>query len=250
MGRFMKLRARLANSFIALGNALSPAAKEAVVLDVPQHPEHSQDAAIKNLLESCARAFVPGDQHVRANVMTFSADRTRRQVNRLTAFNMDTDADCDLEIDATAAASGKAVTERRATIADLVLLQITTEPAWGLRASELARVRPTLKSILSVPVFNPKDVDGPLLGTLQVDSDLTMEEAGFIRPESAELLQQFADVLSLLVIGVDVRMTDAKTQKLSLTPKSRVQNATQVEPGLYVANATTSIFQLSKGRYS
>lgn len=217
---------------------------------VPQHQERAQKAAIKNLIESCAHAFVPGDQHVRANVMTFSADRTRRQVDSSTAFNMDSDPDRDLEMDATAAASGKAVTERRAAVADLVLLQLTTEPTWGLRAAELARVRPTLKSILSVPVFNPKDVDGPLLGTLQVDSDLTMEEAGFIRPESSELLQQFSDVLSLLMIGIDVRMTDAKTQKLSPTPRSRVENATQVEPGLYVANTTTSIFQLSRSRYS
>jgi hypothetical protein len=105
-------------------------------------------------------------------------------------------------------------------------------------------------SILTVPIFNPEDIGGPLLGSLQVDSDLTVEDAGFTKPESAELLQQFADVLSLLLIGVQVRVGDVKMESIKAMPKSRVQNASQVEPGLYVANQSTSIFQLSKTRYS
>jgi hypothetical protein len=212
--------------------------------------ESKQEITIRELLESCARSFVPRDKHVRANMMTFTADGTRRQVHTATAYNMENDPDRDLEVGATAAASGRAVTERKAAVADLVLLQITAVPAWGMQSSEQARVRPTLKSILTVPIFNPEDIDGPLLGSLQVDSDLTVEEAGFNRPESAELLQQFADVLSLLLIGVQVRVTDVKTEPVRAMPKSRVQNASQVEPGLYVANRSTSIFQLSKTRYS
>jgi hypothetical protein len=119
-----------------------------------------------------------------------------------------------------------------------------------MKTAEQMRVRPTLMSILTVPIFNPEDIDGPLLGSLQVDSDLTVEEAGFTKPESAELLQQFADLLSLLLIGVHVRVADVKTETAKAAPKSRVQNASQVEPGLYVANRSTSIFQLSKDRYS
>jgi hypothetical protein len=247
----MKLRTRTGNFLIALGERLSPATSAAPVETAkPPRALNVREAGITKLLESCARAFVPSGRHVRSNVMTFNANGTRRKVNSATAFNMEHDPDRDLEIDATAAASGRAVAERQAAVADLALLQLTAEPAWGLRVEEQARVRPTLKSILSVPVFNPEAVDGPLLGTLQVDSDLTMEDAGFIRPESAELLQQFADVLSLLMIGVDVELTGAKPNRPTPTPKSRVQNATQVEPGLYVANSTTSIFQLSKARYS
>ena len=246
----MKLRSRIGNLLIDLGKRLAPppaAVEPARSAATP--PARGQDAAIKKLIETCARAFVPPGRHVRSNVMTFNAAGTRRYVNSATAFNMETDPDRDLEIDANAAASGRAVTERRAAVADLVLLQITAQPPWGLRVDEQARVRATLKSILSVPIFNPDDVDGPLLGTLQVDSDLTMEEAGFIRPESAELLQQFADVLSLLMIGVNVQLTAATAELPAPAPKTRVQNATQVESGVYVANSTTSIFQLSKGKY-
>jgi hypothetical protein len=211
--------------------------------------EARQEAAIRQLLATCARSFIR-ERHVRANMMTFSPDGTRRQVHAATAFNMASDPDRDLEIGATTAASGKAVSERRAAVADLGLLQITAAAPWGLSASEQARVRPSLKSILSVPIFNPEDVDGPLLGSLQVDSDLTVEEAGFNKPEAAELLQQFADVLSLLLSGIPVSVVEAMAEPARPAPKSRVQNATQVEPGIYVANSSTSIFQVTKVRYS
>lgn len=256
---FMKLRRQLATFLISLGHGLAGEVSHAAPIESAAEGhapmgravwlESTQEAAVRLLLESCARSFVR-DKHVRANMMTFSADGARRQVHTSTAFNMEHDPDQDLEIGATAAASGKAVAERRAAVADLVLLQITAAPAWGLRAAEQARVRPTLKSILSVPIFNPEDVDGPLLGSLQVDSDLTVEEAGFNKPESAEMLQQFADVLSLILIGVHVRAGDSKAEPVRLVPKSRVQNATQIEPGLYVASSSTSIFQVSKSRHS
>ena len=212
--------------------------------------ERRQEVAIRELLESCAQSFVMRGRHVRANMMLFSPDLTRRQVHTATAYNMSGDPDRDLEIGATAAASGKVVTERRPAVADLVLLQITAVPAWGLQAAEQARVRPTLKSILSAPIFNPEDVNGALLGTLQVDSDLTVEEAGFNKAESSELLQQFADVLSLLLIGVHVQVAGVKAETAKTWLTSRVQNASQVEPGLYVANRSTSIFRLSRNRYS
>jgi hypothetical protein len=161
---------------------------------------------------------------------------------------MDDDPDADLEIDATAGASGKAVAFRRATVADLTLLQISAVPPWGLHADEHARVRPRLKSILSVPIFDPANANGPLLGTLQVDSDLSVEQAVFNRPEAAELMQQFADVLSLLMTGVDVRLGYADDVEIDLMTHSRVENATQVEPGMYVANVSTSIFLMSRNR--
>jgi hypothetical protein len=256
----MKLRRQLA-TFLALlseavgGSATPPSAPAdptvpPAAVDRSLSLESQQEIAIRELLEGCARSFLPREKHVRANIMTFSPDGKRRRVHTATAYNMENDPDRTLEIGAKAAASGKAVTERRAAVADLGLLRITASPPWGLQADEQALVRPTLMSILTVPIFNPEDVDGPLLGSLQVDSDLTVEEAGFTKPESAELLQQFADVLSLLLVGVQVRVQDVKTETIKATPKSRVQNASQVEPGLYVANRSTSIFQLSKTPYS
>jgi hypothetical protein len=224
----------------AANSAVTPATT------LPADPALRQQAAIKQLLETCARAFVPGGRHVRANVMTFSADGLRRKVDRATAFNMAGDSDEELEISATAGASGKAVLHRRAAVADLTLLQISGVPPWGLSADEQAHVRPKLKSILSVPIFHPVNANGGLLGTLQVDSDLTVEEAGFTKPEAAELMQQFADVLSLMMIGVLVQLGEVTPTAAPPMSHSRVQNARQVEAGIYVANASTSIFLISR----
>ena len=85
--------------------------------------ESSQEIAIRELLETCAHSFVPRDRHVRANMMTFSPDRSRRQVHAATAYNMETIPIAISKSALTAAASGKAVTERRAAVADLGLLR-------------------------------------------------------------------------------------------------------------------------------
>src|SRR5262245_14791740 len=261
----MSVRRRLAALLVSAASSIAPAGIEGDVdsphpgntdpaqprtagrteTDDAQPARHgpTRDDAIRQLLEPYARSFAPDGRNVRANVMTFTGDRLRRRVNATTAFNMADDPDKDLEVDATAGASGKAVTFRRAAVADLTLLRITDVPPWGLKAAEQARVRPRLKSILSVPIFDPADANGPLLGTLQVDSDLSVEEAGFNRPEAAELAQQFADVVSLLMAGIDVRLGEALDAAAApLMSHSRVQDATQVEPGMYVANASTSIF--------
>jgi hypothetical protein len=262
----MTMRRRLAALLVSLAGSLAPDSAEpatrrpAPVAPAPtpapppppvrQTPasDDARNAAIRQLLESCAYAFVPGGRHVRGNIMTFTSDRLRRIVNRDTAFNMEGDADADLEIGANAGASGKSVIFRRAAVADLTLLQITAVPAWGLTATEQARVRPRLRSILSVPIFNPENANGPLLGTLQIDSDLTVEEAGFNRPEAAELMQQFADVVSLMMVGVPVRLGDVEVPTTTPMSHSRVQNATQVEAGIYVANASTSIFTIARAQ--
>ena len=267
----MAIRRQLADLLIRLAAALTPGAApperdqtapappamaesgpEPPVPAPPQTPDRrtvsdtARDDAIRHLLEACAQAFVPGGRHVRANIMTFTADRLRRVVNRDTAFNMEGDSDAGLEIAASAGASGKAAIFRRAAVADLTLLQVTAVPTWGLTATEQARVRPHLRSILSVPIFNPENGNGPLLGTLQVDSDLTVEEAGFNQPEAAELMQQFADVLSLIMAGIPVRLGEVAVPARSPMSHSRVHNATQIEAGIYLANASTSIFTIAR----
>lgn len=253
------LRRRLAALLVNLAGSISPSPTAAEPDGDPPRPadpgphaspdrgpDIAQETAIRQLLETCARAFVPDGRHVRANLMTFTADRLRRTVNKATAFNMAGDSDADLEMGATAGASGKAVLHRRAAVADLTLLQITSVPPWGLSAEEQANVRSRLKSILSVPIFHPVNANGPLLGTLQVDSDLSVEQAGFNKPEAAELMQQFADVLSLMMIGILVQVGEAVVSSASPMSHSRVQNATQVEPGMYIANSSTSIFLMQR----
>ena len=52
---------------------------------------------------------------------------------------------------------------------------------------------------MSVPIFDPDDTDGPLLGTLQVDSDSTFQDMEFDRPERRAVAERFADVVALLL---------------------------------------------------
>jgi hypothetical protein len=153
--------------------------------------------SIKKVLEACASAYGFPERHVRANLMLLS--KNRRRVDPDTAFNMGGDADCDLEIDATAGVSGEAFVQRATTYGNLALALQPGGPTWGLRDSERAKVRQQLKSILSVPVFNPDDPEGTLLGTLQIDSDLTFEEMEFDRPDRRAVAERFGDVVALLI---------------------------------------------------
>jgi hypothetical protein len=154
-------------------------------------------ACIKNALMACASAYGAPGRHVRVNVMLVK--RGRRKVDCTTAFNMRDDPDCDLEIDATAGVSGEAFSQRVTTFGDLGLALQPGGPTWGLRPGERAKVRTSLKSILSVPIFDPDNPDGELLGTLQIDSDLTFTEMQFDRPEQRDVAERFADVIALLL---------------------------------------------------
>ena len=49
-----------------------------------------------------------------------------------------------------------------------------------------------------------------------------------------------------MMIGIPVQLGDAATLAATVMSHSRVQNATQVEAGIYVANSSTSIFLISR----
>lgn len=159
---------------------------------------------IKRVLRACASSFGHPDTHIRCNIMRYSKDRTRRRVEPETAFNMDADPDRDLEMDATAGASGEVEIQRVPAYGDLTQANRPGAPGWGLRPPETAKVRRTLKSILSVPVFDPDDPGGPLLATLQVDSDEPINVVRFDDLDAkGALAQSFADVVSLLIEEVE-----------------------------------------------
>ena len=163
-----------------------------------QQGRQAARSCIRKALAACGSAYGYPDQHVRTNIMLVSKGGKRR-VDKDTAFYMSADPDQDLEIDATAGVSGEAFSQRVTFYGDLAMALQPGGPTWGLRDAERAKVRKGLKSILSVPVFDPDDADGPLLGTLQVDSDLTFEQLGFDRPERRDMAERFADVVALLL---------------------------------------------------
>ena len=163
-----------------------------------QQSRRAARTCIKKALAACGASYGSSDRHVRVNIMLLTS-AGRRRVDADTAFNMDSDPDRDLELDATAGVSGEAFVHRVPTYGDLALALQPGGPTWGLRDGERARVRKSLKSILSVPLFNPDDPEGPLLGTLQVDSDLAIAEIEFDRVERRAVAERFADVVALLL---------------------------------------------------
>jgi hypothetical protein len=155
--------------------------------------------AIRKVLMACATSYAHPGGNVRVNIMVLSRNRQRRHVDSETAFNMHGDPDSDLEIDATAGVSGEAFVHRKPAYGDLLIGLNPGGPSWGLRESEKAKVRSDLKSILSVPLFDPDDPDGQLLGTLQIDSNVSLQEMGFDQPDHRQIAERFADVVALLL---------------------------------------------------
>jgi hypothetical protein len=163
-----------------------------------QQGRRAAKKCVKNALEACAVAYGHPGRHVRSNIMLLLGNG-RRRVDAETAFNMRSDADSDLEIDATAGVSGEAFFHRATIYGDLQLALQEAGPSWGLRDAESAKIRPTLKSILSVPLFDPDHPERQLLGTLQVDSDLRFDQMEFDKPERRAVAERFGDVIALLL---------------------------------------------------
>jgi hypothetical protein len=154
---------------------------------------------IRKLLALLADAFRALDPNVRTNIMIVNSDGTRRKVQSETAHNMSNDPDDGLEIDFGAGVSGQAARHRTATFGDLRYSPRPGHPDWGLTAAEQGRIRKSLQSIASVPILDPENPRGQILGTLQVDSDETMDRV-FAEPEKVGYLAStVADVLALLI---------------------------------------------------
>jgi hypothetical protein len=153
----------------------------------------------RKLLATLATWFKHIDPKVRTNIMAVSPDGRRRTVQSDTAHNMADDPDDGLEIDFSAGVSGRAARLRKPSFGDLRYSPSPGHPDWGLTLAEQGRIRPSLKSILSVPIFNPDNPEGTLIGTLQVDSDEPMDKI-FENAEKVEyVVTAFADALALLL---------------------------------------------------
>lgn len=156
-----------------------------------------QIRSVRKMVEMAAENA--GDRkkhHLRANVMLPTEDRRHRKVDALTAFNMGDDGDCDLEVPLVSGVSGAAWQKRAGKIGDLTQVTLANGPDWGLSPAQQKKVRQGLKSILSVPIPDPTSVDGEPLGTLQVDSDSTVDELGW-NGETVDRVQRIADVIAL-----------------------------------------------------
>jgi hypothetical protein len=93
-------------------------------------------------------------------------------------MNMEDDADDRLELELNASASGECWEKHKIVILDVGTFLRQKQPIPGVNKYQQALVRPTLSTIISIPIFDPRhflserDANGnPLIGILNFDSD-------------------------------------------------------------------------------
>jgi NTE family protein len=112
---------------------------------------------------------------LRAN-LTFLT--TRNTLRIVAGVNMQNDADDRLELELNASASGECWDKHKIVILDIGAFLKQKQPIPGVTKYQQALVRPTLSTIISIPIFDPRhflaDRDAksnPLIGILNFDSD-------------------------------------------------------------------------------
>jgi hypothetical protein len=160
--------------------------------------ESKAHSAVRKLLATLAAQLGHPTKHVRANIMLTCKDGKRRKVQSETAFNMDNDPDCDLELEMGNGVSGEAAARLAPAFGNLRAKTPKGAPDWRLTNSEKGKIRPTLQAVLSVPIFDPDDsTRKKILGTLQVDSDEPFVKLRFHQKDTWDLVESFADVIAL-----------------------------------------------------
>jgi hypothetical protein len=139
----------------------------------PRNPQ-----VLSMLLETAIRIFKKESglkDEMRAN-LTFLT--TRNTLRIVAGTNMESDADDRLELELDSSASGECWRKHTIVILDIGSYLAQRLPVPGLSKYQQALIRPTLSTIMSIPIFDPRRfvagrnaIDNPLSGILNFDSD-------------------------------------------------------------------------------
>jgi hypothetical protein len=141
------------------------------------------------LVELQERGVSP--QHLRVNViMRTNLDRLRL----LYCHNMDNDADDRMEFGVGEGAAGECWARHDPVLCDMEDARASFRTRWKMTKYQQAMIRPTIKSLLCVPIFDQRQFDpqrdnkqNPMIGILSLDSDEDLLE-----PFSRREIQQIA----------------------------------------------------------
>ncbi len=154
------------------------------------------------------KSVAGSNKHLRANVFLPSGGG---KVKIFYQYNMDTDPDREFEFAIDAGVTGRCWQEKKLQLGDLAEVRdlAQADPGylmrkWKFRPQDQAAVRPTLQSLLSLPIFDPTDYNpstntGSLIGVLNFDSDNTIKEIGFNKGEVVEVGKKYAEVIANLL---------------------------------------------------
>ena len=132
----------------------------------------------KFLAEILSGGVVPQNiPHLRINV-ALPVEPKRRKLRILYHHNMTADADQSLVLGVNEGAIGRCWQTHRMVAVDMEQAKNTFESEWQMSKMQQALVRPTLKSLLSIPIFEPKIFDNrkpwtqnDVFAILSLDSD-------------------------------------------------------------------------------
>lgn len=161
---------------------------------------HVPPTLMQTALGALARAIGDASEaaDVRAHIMLPTGHGTRIVVYE---YGMGTSSDRYLELAMDGGCSGQAWSTRQPALADLEQAKTTYETTWKMTAAQQAVVRPELKSMLSVPIFDtPNRLAGSaeeldLLGVLSVDSTTALDQTGWAT--AARLDRQIREIMTV-----------------------------------------------------
>jgi NTE family protein len=144
--------------------------------------------------------------HIRLNVMD------KNSLGRLSIrykYNMDFDSDDRMNLPIEAGGAGRCFTGRKPLIVDLERAK-REYPSFRMSKYEQALVRSSLRSLLSVPIFNPKSRDDlenrSVIGVLNIDSDdLSIEDLRAFEDLAIEISSMISHVWLELAEHGEVR---------------------------------------------
>lgn len=165
----------------------------------PSNPE-DMETVLRCIHSSMQAALERGNIHLRVNVMM---PRSRNRLRVMYTCNMDDDTDDRLELPQDGGASGLCWRTHDFVLCDLLEAKKTFGPTWCMTKYQQALVRRSLRSLLSVPIFDhtrfdssKSEVDNPLLGVLNFDSDEDLIKE-FGRPKIQQTAATAAKLLSM-----------------------------------------------------
>ncbi len=156
---------------------------------------------IDGLMEGAATSIlgVTRAQHMRACLMVPNKDYLR--ITNQYGFSLENDLDLEISLPMNTGCAGRAWMKGQPVVADLEQTVPEGGPDWNLPPQEAMKVRPTLKSILSVPV--KAGMPYRTMAVLNVDSDDRMSDTRFVDKEIQHIAYCFVKVLSSLLDETD-----------------------------------------------
>jgi hypothetical protein len=159
------------------------------------------ELTINDFLKAAARSTLqmarPPKQHIRANVMVKNEEKNVLWIKFDHGFDPE-DNDKNIEVPVGTGCSGQSWVKNSLLAEDLTVISTEGIGAhWGIPEGEAKKIRPSLRSILSVPILSP--TQRGIVAILNLDSDNTKDEMKFDDPGMRQTAHLFASVLGRML---------------------------------------------------